>query len=849
MSQTMKKFRLLFLFLLPLTAFGQDASVCFCNISGPVDICPGVYYRYYTDPDLDPGAFSKGWAVAGGTIDLSRTTDSETYISWNANASVRVVILDETFRNNVNPDPDGFPIFEDSQLIYKLLVGATPSPPTPTIASVLQCYAGNMTLSASGGSEGNYRWYDPSGSLVNGATGSSLTVFVGQGETKVYKVSVVNSSGCDESAKTSTGVAVLPAVPAPFGNSYSFCGPQTVTLVVDPNNGDFQNTTTQWISSDEITSLPDVPVFHSVSLTTNWFSSPTDNASLQEGSSYMTDLSADRTFYVSNFVLLSDQAGACESTRSEVNVTIRQLPVVTFNSTSLSVCSGTELDIAPSSSTAETVDWTVTGNDGWISGFQNQQYANAIRETYSNSSTANGQVNYSVTPIGNGCGGIPVSITVTVHSTPATPSAQSQVILFNTGTTLSGAAIDNISYHWYDGSGNFIIDGSSYGTPALQQNTTYQYEAFNVNTSCKSAKNSFSIIANHPPQVSFDPDKTVIYPVSSVVFNASATDQDGSINSVLWSQTSGQSLHLSGTGTGALTVLNPPVGSYSFQFTAQDNYQATAGGTVQLTVDYPPNNFNYVMEDVVTIDNVADPNAINSFTVDQKNTKTTYIDGLGRPMQVVNMQLSPGKVDVVQPVVYDGFGREPRKYLPISVESNGYYKPNEQIIDLNTASPTYGNYAGIAQPFYSTGGKVVSDARPYAETIFEPSPLNRLLQQFGPGQDWKTNDKSVGQQYQTNLANDVYLFVYDASSGLVSLPADSHYGAGQLHAKVTTDEHGNDVVEYIDKLNHTVCKKVQYKTDTNGNKLYASTYYIYDDVGNLVVVLPPEAVKKFTSQQ
>jgi len=39
-----------------------------------------------------------------------------------------------------------------------------------------------------------------------------------------------------------------------------------------------------------------------------------------------------------------------------------------------------------------------------------------------------------------------------------------------------------------------------------------------------------------------------------------------------------------------------------------------------------------------------------------------------------------------------------------------------------------------------------------------------------------------------------------------------------LQAKRTTDEHQNDVVEYVDKRNHTVCKKVQYKTD-QGNKL------------------------------
>ncbi len=51
--------------------------------------------------------------------------------------------------------------------------------------------------------------------------------------------------------------------------------------------------------------------------------------------------------------------------------------------------------------------------------------------------------------------------------------------------------------------------------------------------------------------------------------------------------------------------------------------------------------------------------------MDVKQT-TQYFDGLGRPLQTVQKEMTPGgsPADVVAPVVYDAFGREVYKYLP-----------------------------------------------------------------------------------------------------------------------------------------------------------------------------------------
>jgi hypothetical protein len=266
--------------------------------------------------------------------------------------------------------------------------------------------------------------------------------------------------------------------------------------------------------------------------------------------------------------------------------------------------------------------------------------------------------------------------------------------------------------------------------------------------------------------------------------------------------------------------------------------KAGAIGTASYTLQTQFNglNMNYVVSHTPQVGTITDPKTLLSYSVDQVNQSVTYFDGLGRSIQTVGTQASPAKTDIVQAQAYDSVGRERKKYLPFTSGADGLFKPDP----LGVVS---GNYSSSPQYLYYSNGyqdKVADDTRPFTETLFEPSPLNRPSKDFGPGQNWKNGNKYVGHQYLLNGSNDVYLFVYDPIAKLVS--QSGFYAAGQLHASVTTDENSHNVIEYVDKLGHTVCKKVQSGTGTGGNKLYASTYYIYDDFGNLVVVLPPEAI-------
>ncbi len=229
---------------------------------------------------------------------------------------------------------------------------------------------------------------------------------------------------------------------------------------------------------------------------------------------------------------------------------------------------------------------------------------------------------------------------------------------------------------------------------------------------------------------------------------------------------------------------------------------------------------------------IADRSALQSLAGDktQVRTETAYFDGLGRPMQMVQRQGSPQGKDLVVPVSYDAYGREVRKYLPYaSIASDGEYKPNA----LTSGVEQSAFYNPTGSSGTQLAGGIPRITTPYAETVFEPSPLNRPLQQGAPGDAWQPgNGHVVGMAYETNGSGEVKLWQVNAGANGASW--STNYAQGELFRNKVTDENGHYTIEYKDKEGHVVCKKVQAP---GGNDL--ATYYVYDDHNNLAYVIPP----------
>ncbi len=126
----------------------------------------------------------------------------------------------------------------------------------------------------------------------------------------------------------------------------------------------------------------------------------------------------------------------------------------------------------------------------------------------------------------------------------------------------------------------------------------------------------------------------------------------------------------------------------------------------------------------------------------------------------------------------------------------------------------------------------------YAETKFEPSPLNRPVEQAAPGENWRLGSgHEVTTDYLVNTGSEVRQWTAGNRTG-TSLSTSKNYNAGTLYKTVTTDENGNTTTEFRDKLNMVVLKRVQ------GPDGSMDTYYVYDDYNLLRFVLPPEASRQ-----
>jgi RHS repeat-associated protein len=228
---------------------------------------------------------------------------------------------------------------------------------------------------------------------------------------------------------------------------------------------------------------------------------------------------------------------------------------------------------------------------------------------------------------------------------------------------------------------------------------------------------------------------------------------------------------------------------------------------------------------------ITDYNTLITQSFTHVKQSTVYVDGLGRPIQSVSKQATPGSSpkDVVKPMIYDELGREQYQYLPyVSTSSNGAFK-SDPFAEQAT-------YYGQSQ----FNGEDVF----YSKTDFEASPLSRPLKSHSPGNSWAGSDRGVEMKYLVNTIDDgvrIWNMVNDVP---VSGTSDI-YPAGTLYKNVTIDEHNNAVVEYKDKSGNVILKKVQIGSvpaDYSGHTEWLCTYYVYDDLNRLCFVISPKAV-------
>lgn len=281
---------------------------------------------------------------------------------------------------------------------------------------------------------------------------------------------------------------------------------------------------------------------------------------------------------------------------------------------------------------------------------------------------------------------------------------------------------------------------------------------------------------------------------------------------------------------------------------------------------------NYVATYVPRVSGIATNQDLYAASSDaaKVNVSVGYSDGLGRPLQTVQVKGSPTQRDLVQPVAYDQYGRESIKYLPYvvlpSAADDGTYKATA----IADQASFYANPTNAAT--WNAPG-VTSTPFPVAETSIEASPLNRPIEQGAPGDNWQLTGKagaaspghttkiayatnnatsqSSGTGYWAKLYGATFLYTYNGNYLYKSALADlGSYGLNQLYVSVTKNENWsssqanlkwNTTEVYKDKLGKLILKRTfNYNSAISAEEIL-STYYVYDGYGNLTYVLPPGA--------
>jgi RHS repeat-associated protein len=299
------------------------------------------------------------------------------------------------------------------------------------------------------------------------------------------------------------------------------------------------------------------------------------------------------------------------------------------------------------------------------------------------------------------------------------------------------------------------------------------------------------------------------------------------------------------THTGTAQTLAPTVmpnapaaGEYYYytgtQLSTGFSFTASAGHTLHIYYIPPPdcqklaalpkNNQNYIVTYVPRQKQILNP-ADTSHSTCEVMQSIQYFDGLGRPIQTVQVKGSPSGADVVQPMAYDDFGRETKKYLPYTITAaiSGSYQANA-VSDQSTFYQRQSNGTGVVN--------IPVGQIPYAETRFDNSPLNRPLENGAPGFSWQIGGgHTASEGYYTNTSADaVKLWTVNPSGGAYY---NTSYPAGTLYKTVATDENQHSVITFKNVDNQVVSRWVQ---NTSG---YVVTDYVYDDLDNLRYVITP----------
>ena len=192
----------------------------------------------------------------------------------------------------------------------------------------------------------------------------------------------------------------------------------------------------------------------------------------------------------------------------------------------------------------------------------------------------------------------------------------------------------------------------------------------------------------------------------------------------------------------------------------------------------------------------------------------TYLDGIGREEQIIALNASPEKQDIVSSIEYIGKYKVAKQWLPIALDTEGQRTPLSEL-----TAQVQSEYA---------------DNRPFTETLYESSALRRITKRYLPGETYY-KPHGAAKSYSFNDSEETVRLYTIIRDSVLNTTGES-YPAHSLYKTTTTDEDGRNMIVYTDQLGQTILEK---RADN-------CTYYVYDKLRRLRYVLTHSAQAKLT---
>ncbi|MDL2303532.1 DUF6443 domain-containing protein [Dysgonomonas sp. OttesenSCG-928-D17] len=216
-----------------------------------------------------------------------------------------------------------------------------------------------------------------------------------------------------------------------------------------------------------------------------------------------------------------------------------------------------------------------------------------------------------------------------------------------------------------------------------------------------------------------------------------------------------------------------------------------------------------------------------TFTNDAGTTyldQIKYFNGLGYLEQTTQKNTSPTSKDWVILREYAISGRDSTIWLPAIADGNNgaYIAP-----------------ATIKSKAMSSNG---NDQNPYKKYVYNYSSLEHTINEYNPGQSWQTAYKNNSSFRTCNYGTYPFgcLDLYVQGN---TIKSRGYLTIASIYLVSKTGEGYEWEIEYKNKKGQiTLVKRFSMG-------VAHSTYYLYDDYGNLLYVLPPKASDLFDTRQ